>query len=266
MTTYCSGSYVKRRLYIADSDTTYHTQLTGSILEAEAYVDSVLRSYQTVPLTSVPLEIQYACADLAASIFSNDQKRKNTMQGSFNADIGLTYDSYWMAGVQKLKDYVEARYIISGSVTTHTSIDPVSVMQLYDKHLITFNDAKTLIGNMLSGSSETQARINLLKIQRDMITGSDAALIQAQISKLTGSDTDLQTAEKNKLVSETITITSGSTLGGFALSGTAFKTMSSDEIGSVYKNGLITLNEARGVLTSLSRSGSFLLVKTGSDL
>lgn len=322
MTTYCSGSYVKRRLYISDADTTYNTILSGAIGEAEAYIDSVLRQYTSVPVSAPTLDLQYACADFAASIFRNDQLRKNTMQGTFGADA-MIYDSYWTAGAQKMKDYIDAKYlksgstyksfsvpdikslldskvistfearsllgsITTGSMASHTSIDPSSILELNRQGIISIAEARALLNTITSGSTEVQARINLLKTQRDKLTGSDASYINAEVldifaninrltgsgttelygklNKLTGSDTLFVNAQTSNVYAEINRLTGSGTT---ELYGRLNKLTGSDILVQTAQTAQIyaEMQVLTGSRLSYSKiTGSMMRITTGSDL
>ncbi len=69
MVAYCTLYDVKKRLQIEVGDVTSDPELEDIILEAQALMDEDLKKYVSVPLSSVPDLLKYACADLASSLF-----------------------------------------------------------------------------------------------------------------------------------------------------------------------------------------------------
>jgi len=68
---YCTIDDVKDRLNI--KDTSEDSTLANKLTAADAYIDTKLKKYTTVPLASVPQIIKDASADLAAAMFREDR-------------------------------------------------------------------------------------------------------------------------------------------------------------------------------------------------
>ena len=111
---YCSGSDVKDRMLIDSTDTTFDVQITGSINEAMAFVDGILASYTTVPLTGslVVSQVRYATADFATAIFKrrNLPEKLTIESGTGLGDSKTFYVGWWSEGMSKLNQYIKNTY------------------------------------------------------------------------------------------------------------------------------------------------------------
>ncbi|NVM20593.1 MAG: DUF1320 family protein [Desulfobacterales bacterium] len=99
---YCTKVDVRKRLGEKVTALTYDAEIDDCIEEADAEIDTQLKPYTTVPLSSVPVRIKHISADLAAGIF----RSRRSPDGLEN--------KFWKSGQEKLATYIKKTYAKGG--------------------------------------------------------------------------------------------------------------------------------------------------------
>jgi len=200
VTAYCSIDDVKDRLLIATTDTSYDTALNNAVNEASVVCDMFLRAYTSVPLTTVPDEVRYASADIAASIFKRRMMPEDiTLRGALQPDQLNQMDATgWFAlGIRKLEQYIKSKYVVQDKPFTSNSVyNPEIYVELMSKGVITAAEARQYV------TGATQATIKELK---DVIT------TLTQTINTTQTLNDTVTKLQNETISKIQTLTDNTT-------------------------------------------------------
>ena len=109
---------VKKRLQIEVNDVSSNPELEDVIAEAMATMDEDLRGFMTVPLSTVPDLLRFACADLAASLFKGRRAKPEAHQEDLSAYFKRLYDD-------KIGKYLG--HVANSDVLGSTSTSPLYI-------------------------------------------------------------------------------------------------------------------------------------------
>ena len=100
--TYCTLEDVKPGVGVPQDDSTYDQEISQTILEAQAIVDTILKTLiGELPFdeSNVPDIVRYACADIAAGLF---RMRRSPGQRDIFLTLGLDKLSTYAAGFRRV--------------------------------------------------------------------------------------------------------------------------------------------------------------------